>query len=192
MINKPNIQNLHLLQMFRGSAKEARNYPLGDDDIRNLLGSDIKIMTYDQLKGVKDWRKMFDAKGRCIMLYLTTGLTNGHWICMLNKPDHIEFFDPYGNKPDDIEEYTDPEVAEEAGITRHLLLPLLKQSKKPVYYNTYPFQKSNGDISTCGRHSVVRCLYAPKSLDQYKAIVDKSKLAPDDFVLGITYDKIGK
>jgi len=165
---------------------------LSDSDIRRLLGDDIKILTYDQLAGLKDYRQMFDAKGRCIMLYLTNSPTEGHWVCMLNKPGAIEFFDPYGNKPDDLKEYTNPELAREVGIDRKLLLPLLKQSGKPVIFNTYPFQKDRDSIATCGRHSVARCLYAPISLDEYKAVIDKSGLAPDDFVLGITYDKLGK
>jgi len=178
--------------MMRGSATDARAYPLSDDDIRKLLGKDIRIMTYADLKGMEDWRQLFDAKGRCIMLYLTTSATTGHWSCMLNKKDHIEFFDPYGNPPDDIKDYTSPEVRQQLGIDRKLLLPLLKSSGKPITYNTYPFQKTRNEVATCGRHAVVRCLYAPKSLDQYKAVMDKSKLAPDDFVLGVTYDKIGK
>ena len=125
-------------------------------------------------------------------MYPTVSPTTGHWVCLLNKSDSIEFFDPYGHKPDDITEYISQPVREELNITKRMLLPLLKQSGKPIDYNTHAFQKDRNDIATCGRHAVVRCLYAPKSLDEYKHIVDSSNLASDDFVLGITYDKIGK
>jgi hypothetical protein len=181
-----------ITEMLRGRAKRAREYPLSDSDIRKMLGDDIKIITYDQLAGLRDYNQLFDAKGRSIMLYPTVSPTTGHWVCLLNKGDHIEFFDPYGNKPDDISEYISRPVREELGITSKMLTPLLKQSGKPIIYNTHPFQKDRNDIATCGRHAVVRCLYAPKSLDDYKSIVESSNLAPDDFVLGITYDKIGK
>ena len=178
--------------MLRGRAKRAREYPLSDGDIRKMLGDDIKILTYDQLANIRDYNELFDAKGRSILLYPTVSPTTGHWVCLLNKQDGIEFFDPYGNKPDDISEYISRPVREELNIRKKMLLPLLKQSGKPIVYNTHAFQKDRNDIATCGRHAVSRCLYAPKTLDEYKYIVDSSNLAPDDFVLGITYDKIGK
>lgn len=178
--------------MMRGRASRARAYALSDADIRQILGNDIKIYTYDQLAGMKDYRQLFDARGRGILLYQTTSPMEGHWVCLLNKPDHIEFFDPYGNKPDNIGEYMTEPVREELGINKKLLIPLLKKSGKPVIYNTHAFQKSRNDVATCGRHSIVRCLYNTKSLDEYKKIVDSSNLAPDDFVLGITYDKLKK
>ena len=178
--------------MLRGRASRARAYPLSDSDIRNLLGNDIKIYTYDQLAGMKGANSLFDGKGRGIMLYPTESETSGHWVCLLNTPDHIEFFDPYGNKPDDIDEYIAEPVKESLDIHRKMLLPLLKSANKPVIYNTHAFQKDRNDVATCGRHSIVRCMYGDKSLDEYKTIVDSSGLAPDDFVLGITYDKLGK
>ena len=65
-------------------------------------------------------------------------------------------------------------------------------SGKKVYYNTYPFQKDKADVNTCGRHSVVRCLYAPYSLAKYKKVMDSSGMTPDNFVSALTAEKLGK
>jgi hypothetical protein len=111
---------------------------------------------------------------------------------MLNKKDTIEFFDPYGEPP----EYALKEIGTRArkalNGNRFVLTDLLKSSGKKVIYNTYPFQKDKKNVNTCGRHSVVRCLYAPYSLEKYKKVMDKSGMTPDNFVSALTAPKIGK
>jgi hypothetical protein len=169
-----------------------KNYPLSDSDIRKILGRDIKIMTYPQLKNLTDYRQAFDKKGRCILLYLTMSDTAGHWVCLLNKQGHIEYFDPYGEKPETPLHEVPRDEREEYGEEAPFLTEFLKASGKPVYYNTYPFQKEKEDVNTCGRHAIVRCLYAPKSLEQYKKAIDSSGMSPDDFVSALTAQKLGK
>lgn len=175
------------------SISKVREYPLGDDDIRKLLGNDIKIWNYPQLKGLRSADDMFDSKGRAILLFPNTSPTSGHWTCLINKPDHIEFFDSYGDAPD---------TAQKGGMTRSRLegldierpdlTRLLRASGKPVFYNHHQFQKEAGNVATCGRHCVVRLLYAPYSLDKYGRIIKKSGMSPDNFVSGLTYDKLRK
>jgi len=175
------------------SIKKVRQYPLGDDDIRKLLGNDIKIWNYPQLKGLSDIREMFDEKGRAILLFPNISPTAGHWTCLIHKPDHIEFFDPYSGKPDeDQKDGLSTRRMEEWDIKRPYLTQLLRASGKPVYYNNHEFQSSAPSVATCGRHCVVRLLYAPYSLDKYGAIIKKSGMTPDNFVSGLTYDKIRK
>jgi hypothetical protein len=43
---------------------EVQDYPLSDGDIRKMLGSDIKIITYPELKHMKSIDECFDKKGR--------------------------------------------------------------------------------------------------------------------------------
>lgn len=175
----------------RGLGK-IKDYPLSDGDIRRILGKDIKIITYPDLGKMNHIDQAFDRKGRCIMLYLTSSETSGHWVCMLNKGDTIEFFDPYGEAPEEALNTLSPETRAEYGETEPLLYNLMKASGKKVYYNTHPFQKDKANVNTCGRHSVVRCLYAPDSLEKYKAVMDSSGMSPDDFVSALTAPKIGK
>jgi hypothetical protein len=169
-----------------------KSYPLSDGDIRKILGRDIKIITYPDLGNMSSINQAFDKKGRCIMLYLTENDSTGHWVCMLNKPGAIEFFDPYGEAPEAALETVSEENKEALGEDQPLLTRLLRASGKKVYYNTYPFQKDKADVNTCGRHSVVRCLYAPYSLAKYKKVMDSSGMTPDNFVSALTAEKLGK
>jgi hypothetical protein len=111
---------------------------------------------------------------------------------MLNKGNTIEFFDPYGEAPEKALETVPEENKEALGEDVPLLTRLLKASGKKVFYNTYPFQKDKQDVNTCGRHSVVRCLYAPDSLEKYKKIMDASGMSPDNFVSALTGQMLGK
>lgn len=169
-----------------------KSYPLSDADIRKILGRDIKIITYPDLGKMGSINEAFDAKGRCIMLYLTENDTTGHWVCMLNKGDKIEFFDPYGEAPEQALESVPVENRQALGEDEPLLTRLFRASGKAIYYNTYPFQKEKKDVNTCGRHSVVRCLYAPYSLEKYKKVMDSSGMTPDNFVSALTAEKLGK
>ena len=151
---------------MRGGLSEARDYALSDADIRKLLGDDIRIWTYPQLQYLPNADSLFDAKGRCILLFLTNSPTSGHWCCLLKKKEGIEFFDSYGEPPEaQLDEVPRDRLAQ-LDEDRPFLTRLLRASGRPVFYNTYPFQKERNDINTCGRHAVVRCLYAPNTLEQ--------------------------
>ena len=178
--------------MERGGIGKVKQYPLGDDDIRKLLGDDIAIHTYPQLGDMNSIAEAFDRKGRAIVLFPNASPTMGHWCCMIRKKDGIEFFDPYGEAPEDQKEGLSQSRMEQLDIARPYLTKLLKASGVPVYYNTHQFQQDKSSVATCGRHCAVRLLYAPFSLDKYADTIEKSGLSPDDFVAGVTYDKLRK
>lgn len=177
--------------MSGGALERVKAYPLSDGDIRRILG-DTKILTYPQLKGLRSADDLFDDKGRCLLLFLTESETEGHWCCLLNKKKGIEFFDPYGDSPEEVKDEIPTSRLEALDMDSPYLTRLLRKSGRPVYYNTYKFQKERSDVNTCGRHCVVRLLYAPYSLETYKKIIDKSGLSPDDFVSGVSARFLGK
>jgi hypothetical protein len=112
---------------------------------------------------------------------------------MIRRPSSIEFFDPYGEPPDDGQKKEiSLSMLQQLDEEKPYLTNLLRASGLKVYYNTHDFQKDRADVNTCGRHCVVRLLYAPYSLEKYKSIIDKSGLTPDNFVVGVTYDKLHK
>jgi hypothetical protein len=174
------------------SLSEVKDYPLSDSDIRKILGDDIRIITYPQLKTMRSIDDCFDSQGRCILLFLTDSPTSGHWCCMLNKKKGIEFFDPYGEAPEEQKDGIPRSQLEALDVSKPYLTSLLRASGRPVYYNTHPFQRESRCINTCGRHCVVRCLYAPYTIQKYASIIKKSGMPPDDFVSGLTYDKLNK
>lgn len=179
--------------MSKGGLDAIKEYPLSDSDLRTLLGNNIKILTYPQLKSMSSYEEMFDDMGRSILLFPNASPTMGHWTCLINRPNKIEFFDPYGDAPDtEQKEGLSQTRLEQLDIDRPYLTKLLRQSGKPVYYNNHAFQTSKGSVATCGKHCAIRLFYAPFTIDKYKKVIDKSKLSPDDFVSAIVYDKIRK
>ncbi len=169
-----------------------RQYPLSDDDLRRLLGSNIKIQTYPQLADYDSIDEVFDDLGRGILLFPNASPTMGHWTCLIKRPNKIEFFDPYGEAPEDQKDGMSKSRLEALDIERPYLTRLLRASGKPVFYNTHAFQKDRASIATCGRHCAVRLLYGPFTLDKYKKTIDKSGMSPDDFVSAVTYDALKK
>jgi hypothetical protein len=171
--------------------EEVKEYPLSDSDIRKMLG-DVKIWNYPQLKTIKDPNHLFDRKGRCILLCPNAGPTTGHWVCMMNYKDKVEYFDSYGEAPEQPKKGLGKQRLEALDIEHPDLTKLLRAIKKPVYYNTHKFQSESPSVASCGRWCCVRLLYYPKSLNYFKKVIDKSGLNGDDFVSGVTYDKLKK
>jgi len=152
-----------------------------------------KMSGYAQLKDLHSIDDMFDDKGRAILLFPNVSPTSGHWTCLINRPNKIEFFDSYGDAPDTEQKGgMSKGRLEQLDIDRPDLTKLLRASGKPVYYNKHQFQKESGNVATCGRHCVSRLLYAPYSLDKYNKVIEMSGLSPDDFVSGLTFDKLRK
>jgi hypothetical protein len=177
--------------MERGGIAKVKQYPLGDDDIRKLLG-DVSVHTYPQLGEMSDINQAFDSQGRSILLFPNVSPTMGHWCCMIRRPKGIEFFDPYGEAPEEQKDGLSKTRMEQLDIDRPYLTKLLRASGKPVFYNTHAFQTDKPSIATCGRHCVARLMMKDKSLQDYNDVIEASGLAPDDFVAGLTYDKLKK
>lgn len=174
------------------TVEEAIEYPLSDGDIKTILGDDIAIHRYPDLKGASSLHDITDNKGRAIVLFLNQSPTSGHWCCLLNKRDSVEFFDPYGDPPETQTDDLPKAKEQELEMDQSLLLPLLKQSGKRVIVNKTQFQTQRGDVNTCGRWCVARLLYGDKPLSYFKRVVQTSGMTPDEFVTGLTANWLKK
>ena len=172
--------------------EEVEQYPLGDDDIRTILGSNISILNYPDLKNMESADEMFDDEGRCVLLFPSFSEQSGHWTGLIDRPDSISFFDSYGQAPEKQKAGLGKARLKELHEDHPDLTRLLKASGKPVYYNHYKFQELSPMIGTCGRHVCVRLLNKNKSLDEYYNMVKKSKMNPDEYVSKVTYKILGK
>lgn len=175
-----------------GGLKKVKEYALSDGDIQQIVGSPTNIFTYPELEKMHSINECFDDHGRCVILFPNASPTMGHWCAMIRRPKCIEFFDPYGEAPEDQKDGMSYSHLQALDMERPLLTHLMRESGIPVYYNTHQFQSLRGDVATCGRHCAVRLLYAPYTLEKYKKIIDKSGLSADDFVSGVTYSKLRK
>jgi hypothetical protein len=172
--------------------KKVKAYALSDTDIRNALGDDIGFVLYPQLEHMDHIDECFDSKNRCILFCPNSSPTTGHYVCMIRFPKYIEFFDPYGEKPEEFKAGISKTRLEQMDIDKPFLTRLMRESKIPIYYNTHQFQALDPNVATCGKHCITRLLYAPYNLNKYYNIIKKSKMTPDDFVSGLIYSKIKK
>ena len=70
--------------------------PLSDDDLRKLLGSDLKIVQYGDLSEIQELNDLLSKPlDYCIILYEEVPDT-GHWTGLLKYDDRYEHFDSYG------------------------------------------------------------------------------------------------
>lgn len=160
-----------------------RGKPLSDSDMRQLLGKGLPIITNRQLPSVQSADELFDAQGRCVLLYTPDDPNSGHWVCLIRRPESIYFWDPYGERPD---------IPEDLGSAPPVLTHLLQESGVPVFYNTHQYQSQRGDVATCGRWCAARLHYKDMSEKEFQSVIKKFKGSGDDFVSALTYGFIKK
>jgi hypothetical protein len=173
--------------------KEYEKVSLSNYDIFKLLDKKARILTYPELVKYDDIEKVLYPNNCFVLLYLTKP-NYGHWCCVIKHNDRIEFFDPYGDSLPDDQFIKIPihfrEISKQ--IYPHLTY-LLYKSPLETEYNNYPFQQLKNDISTCGRHCVIRILSKKLLLDDYYDFINYYcnlyNINPDQLVTLLTlYD----
>jgi hypothetical protein len=178
--------------MDGGAIEEAKAYALSDDDIRSLLGGSIRITTYPDLHKVNSINELFDNHGRAILFIPQQNEQQGHWTALIRRSREIEFFDPYGEPPEAQKDTIDDYQLNKMKMSEPLLAELLTDCPQRIIYNKVQLQKLQDDVNTCGRHAVCRLLYSKYPLQKYRQIIQRSGLSPDEFVVKLTYDELGK
>jgi hypothetical protein len=171
---------------------EAKNYALGDNDIRKLLGNGIKITTYPDLENVNRIDDLFDRMGRAILFIPQQNEQEGHWCCLIKKGRTIEFFDPYGEPPEAQKDTLDNAHLANMRMNEPLLADLLTDNPYKVIFNKVQLQELTDCVNTCGRHCVSRLLFEKYPIAKYREVIKKSGMTPDEFVVKLTYDELGK
>jgi hypothetical protein len=72
------------------------NIPLSGKDILNMLEGKTKILIYPNLHKYNNINELLHPYGSCVILYMTKR-NYGHWTCLVDHNDRIEFYDPYKN-----------------------------------------------------------------------------------------------
>lgn len=141
--------------------EEDPNYPLNEDDIQTLLDGKVNIIPYSKIHFAKSITELINPYDACIILYEAKP-NYGHWCALLrvNNTNLIEFFDPYGEAPDEQLGYIDKEFREETFQNKKYLTALLinyvDNEGGTITWNDVDFQKLAPKIKTCGRWCVLR------------------------------------
>lgn len=164
--------------------------PQSGDDLINMakcLGlRKVKFILYEDLKKHKSIGELFGgSQAIYILLQIKNPETGeaeavGHWVAFIH---HIErniyyYYDPYGLS-----------IEEEIALTHDDGLIKKFTSQAKVEVNKIQHQKFADDISTCGRHCVLRSIFWHLDNQQYDKLIFKSikhKLEPDEIVALIT------
>ncbi len=172
--------------------EDAVAYTLSDDDIRKLLGGSIRITSYPDLKDASRIDDLFDKHGRAILFIPQQNEQQGHWTCMIKRKGTIEFFDPYGEPPEAQKDTIDDAQLQQMRMKEPLLAEILTDNPYKIVYNKVQLQRLEDDVNTCGRHCVARLLYHKYPIQKYREIIERTGMSPDEFVVKLTYDELGK
>lgn len=174
--------------------RKAVKSPLSNEDILSITKNKCRVIKYDELKDVLELDQIFKPHKACVILYETEH-NYGHWVCMLKEPGEkkglVEFFDPYGMKPDTELKMIPSYFRKMSGQNYPILTWLIENSPYQCEWNEHDFQSKKRDVNTCGRWAAIRACWRELSLDQFQNIFVQSeeKYDPDIMVAALTLDR---
>jgi hypothetical protein len=156
--------------------KEVEGNSISDFELKKYL-PDAKIIMYPDLKNYRTIEEILPSdKSYAIILYLQEK-NNGHWVSIKRNKNKIEFFCSYGSKVDEPLSWISKKKNKELG-QKPYLTNLLNSTKMNVSYNDIPYQKTNNDIVSCGRHvvfNIINFLDSGMNLKQYYILMKRLK-----------------
>lgn len=153
--------------------------------IKNFLGN-VACLKYSDLKKIDNLDQALNAVPYIFVLYEYRP-NYGHWTCLLktkgkNGKPVVEFFDPYGIKPDHQRKGFSNKIKNKYGMNYPLVADLLLNSKYSIEYNNHKLQSYSPDIQTCGRWCMMRCVFDDLNIDQFKNLFSSKKFSKDQLV----------
>lgn len=132
--------------------------PLSYDDMHNKLQiyeewDNVKFLPYENIESITNIDKLLP---KTIILYQNPSSNIGHWCCIFENGEGVNFFDPYGEFIDNMCKYSD---------TTPYLCKLLLKYPSHIEYNQYKLQGANS--STCGKWCAIRLLYNNLGVDEF-------------------------
>ena len=172
---------------FEDLIDKLKSKPLSGDDILQSLNGKTKIYKYSDLSKFSSIDELLHPYNNAVILYETKP-NYGHWICVLKRNDNvIEYYDPYGKPIDYPLKYINASFKKETNQDDIYLLKLMLKSPYDIEYNNVAIQKLDRDISSCGRHCIMRIVCKDLNLKQYQKLFKKEgNLDGDDKVTLLT------
>lgn len=144
--------------MLQQLVKQFMKHPITDSDIMNICNGQTRIIKNSSLKNYKTIEDLLKPYGSCVVLYDKSDGSAGHWSCLIQNDDGIEFFCPYGYYPDKALQT----IEGKAYITK-----LISQTSQMVSYSDYRLQKLAKDVNVCGRYVGMRISLKDMPLKQF-------------------------
>lgn len=139
--------------------------------LKARVPSTVDVLAYTQLRA-KHRTALFKGKTAIIVLIPKAGSKRGHFICLVPRPGHIEYFSSLGNSFE----------SELAQLGEHLDL-FRKLLGNDYIYNKTKLQSGKYNINTCGGWVLARAKLAHLKLRDFLQIFGRITLQnPDDIV----------
>jgi hypothetical protein len=153
---------------------------LSDEEIRKYIPN---VIMYSDLPNLS----ARDLLSRLPLVILYETRPNvGHWTLLHRTSDGVEFFDPYGFKPDREFEMIRPEYHQP-----HYINKLLREISDmiPLFYNQFSLQSRTPGINTCGRWVIARQMFSQYSIERFKRAIDQvskqNNMSPDQLIVHV-------
>jgi hypothetical protein len=134
------------------------NVMLNGDDLKNLLGDDLRIIKFQDLKNYSNIYQVLPRKIDYAVIFFTDNIKNdvniGHWTCIMRYKNKFQFFDSYGLREEDELKFISKEKRRKFGEEIDYLKNLFKDVDHS--YNKIDYQKWDDGVNTCGRFVVLR------------------------------------
>lgn len=160
---------------------------ISNHEILDYFGGQCSIFMYSDIAECTDISQLFGKYDKCFLLY-NNRPRSGHWCLLMRYPDRFLFFDSFGYKPDEELGKIPQAIRRMHRMCYPVVLKLLRQSGKRIFFNQYQLQESKRGVNTCGRHCIVRAAYPGLRTDDYARILTSSELSPDVIVTLLTRD----
>jgi hypothetical protein len=165
--------------------KQIQDYSFFNIDMEKLVDGKANLISYPMLKKYKTIDQVLGKNKACIILYLT-GPNYGHWTCIFKTIDKIptlEWFDPYGYKPDYELTFNAIDKNIELGQDKPYLTNLLLKSKYEIIYNKKRLQILKKNNNVCGRWVGMRLQFKYLPLDKFIDLFTKNKCYSADWMV---------
>ena len=139
--------------------------------LKKRVPDNVSVVSYESLKG-KHRSEVFKQKRAVIVLIPKKGSPKGHFIALIPRKHHIEYFSSLGNSfESELSKLEAP-----LGVFRSLL-------GKRFIYNRIAMQSGMYNINTCGAFVLARVLLADLKLREFQMLFRRITLNnPDDIV----------
>ncbi|HNE92513.1 MAG TPA: hypothetical protein PKG56_00070 [Chitinophagaceae bacterium] len=152
--------------------KYFENVPLSDKNVLDLVNGRANIVLYQDLHKYDNIDQVLGPYGATFLLYEFKP-KYGHWVALFKRtPKVIEYFDSYGNVPDEVLDHIPIKYQKLLHQDYPYLSKLLYESPYNIEYNEHHFQKLDKNIRTCGRFAGLRILFRHFTLNKFAQIFD--------------------
>jgi hypothetical protein len=177
-----NIESSRQNKGIEDTILNAEKVSLSGRDILRLTKNDTKLLPYEDLERYDSLDQLIPFEGDSLTLLYQTTEDYGHWVVLINRGSNkLEFYDPYGLKPDEELKQSDFHLRQHGGEIQPHLTALLDKGGYEVVYNDKRLQRFLKDINTCGRYTALRVKFKHLSIPQFNSLFLKNKCYNADF-----------